>query len=284
MPLSMRHDLAATSDSIFKNGGKASSFHEAPNQKTTNSRMLLLKVHWHLAQMGKLPSFSKRSFKDLAQMGKLSSFSKRSFKSVKDSLRRFGRTNTLQTILENSRDPKDEQLVQTFRGLLLSEVRLSQKHDDYHTLLRFLRSRGFDLTKAKDMYLKMLRWREDCGVDVIAKDFEYEEYEKVKKCYPHGFHGVDKCGRPVYIERIGCVDLTALLQVTTIDRYLKYHISEQEKTSTLRYPSCSVAAKRHIASTVTILDVKGVGMNNFSKPARDIFMEIHKIDSNYYPE
>jgi hypothetical protein len=26
------------------------------------------------------------------------------------------------------------------------------------------------------------------------------------------------------------------------------------------------------------------GMSNFSKPARSLFMEIQKIDSNYYPE
>lgn len=80
----------------------------------------------------------------------------------------------------------------------------------------------------------------------------------MKKCYPHGFHGVDKWGRPVYIERIGMVDLNTLLQVTTIERFVKYHVSEQEKTLNLRYPACSIAEKRHIASTTSILDVKGV--------------------------
>lgn len=80
----------------------------------------------------------------------------------------------------------------------------------------------------------------------------------MKKCYPHGYHGVDKYGRPLYIERIGLVDLNALFNLTTIDRYVKYHISEQEKTMNLRYPACSLAVKRHIASTTAILDVKGL--------------------------
>ncbi|KAF9602436.1 hypothetical protein IFM89_027565 [Coptis chinensis] len=118
--------------------------------------------------------------------------------------------------------------------------------------------RAFDLTKAKDMYLKMLKWRDDFGVDAISKDFKFEEYKEVKKCYPHGFHGVDRYGRPLYIERIGMVDLNRLLQVTTIDRFLKYHIAEQEKTLNVRYPACSVAAKKHVASITSILDVKGV--------------------------
>ncbi|XP_052116075.1 phosphatidylinositol/phosphatidylcholine transfer protein SFH11-like isoform X1 [Arachis duranensis] len=45
-----------------------------------------------------------------------------------------------------------------------------------------------------------------------------------------------------------------------------------------------MAAKRHIASTTSILDVNRVGMSNFSKPARYLFLEIQKMDSSYYPE
>lgn len=90
------------------------------------------------------------------------------------------------------------------------------------------------------------------------QEFKFEEYAEVKKCYPHGYHGVDRYGRPVYIERIGMVDLDSLLQVTTMERFVKYHVSEQEKSLNLRYPACSIAVKRHIASTTSILDVNGV--------------------------
>lgn len=69
---------------------------------------------------------------------------------------------------------------------------------------------------------------------------------------------MDRYGRPLYIERIGLVDLNSLLQATSIDRYIKYHITEQEKTLKFRYPACSLAAKKHIASTTSVLDVKGV--------------------------
>ncbi|KAF3335634.1 phosphatidylinositol/phosphatidylcholine transfer protein SFH11 [Carex littledalei] len=207
-----------------------------------------------------------------------------SFKSVQESLTNISRSNTFKGIFQSVHDPNDEEVVQLIRNQLISEGRLPEKYDDYHTLLRFLRMRAFNVPKAKEMFLNMVKWREDFGVDAIVKDFKFEELEAVKRCYPQGFHGVDRYGRPLYIERIGLVDLNSLLQATSIDRYIKYHIMEQEKTLNVRYPACSLAAKKHIASTTTVLDVKGVGLSNFSKPARELFIEIQKIDSNYYPE
>ncbi|XP_057740806.1 phosphatidylinositol/phosphatidylcholine transfer protein SFH11 isoform X3 [Arachis stenosperma] len=216
---------------------------------------------------------------------KPSSSSSSSFKSLFTfPLTKLRRTKSMQTVLEGPRDPKDAQIVESFRRMLFLEGLLPTKHNDYHTLLRFLRMRDFDMLKSKDVFLNYLKWHEEFGVDMLLKEFKYPEYTEVKKCYPQGYHGVDRHGRPVYIERLGMVDLNKLLQVTTFERFIKYHVSEQEKTLRIRYPACSMAAKRHIASTTSILDVNGVGMSNFSKPARYLFMEIQKIDSSYYPE
>uniref|UniRef100_A0ACD5UME1 Uncharacterized protein n=2 Tax=Avena sativa TaxID=4498 RepID=A0ACD5UME1_AVESA len=210
--------------------------------------------------------------------------SKMSFRSIEQLLRRNSKIKISQNITSGIHDQKEEQFVQSLRESLLASNQLPEKFDDYHVLLRFLRMRGFNVLKAKEMFLNMLKWRQDCAIDAIAKDFNFEEYDALKRCYPHGFHGVDRFGRPLYIERIGSVDLNKFMQVTSIDRYIKYHISEQEKTLSLRYPACSLATKKHISSTTAILDVKGLGMNNFSKAAREMFIEIQKIDSNYYPE
>ncbi|XP_042503841.1 phosphatidylinositol/phosphatidylcholine transfer protein SFH11 isoform X2 [Macadamia integrifolia] len=232
-------------------------------------------------ELGQLPQ--------VEMMGSCSS--KMSFKRVmsypwkfRNSLKRTGRSKSLQSVLDGPRDVNEEQLVESLRELLNSEGQLPSKLSDYHTLLRFLRMKGFDLQKSKEAYLNMLRWRNDFRVDAIPKEFRFEEYEEVKKYYPHGYHGVDRSGRPVYIERTGMIDLNALLKATSLERLLKNHVDEQEKTQNLRFPACSIAAKTHISSTTTILDVQGVGMNNFTKPARDLFIEIQKIDSNYYPE
>ncbi|KAF8019334.1 hypothetical protein BT93_G0112 [Corymbia citriodora subsp. variegata] len=203
----------------------------------------------------------------------------------RDSLKKMTKSQSINMYIQEVPDnPKEVQIVESFRELLFLEGHTTGKQINYHTLLRFLRMRDFDIPKAKDIFLNYLKWREDYGVEAIPKEFSFDEYSEVKKYYPHGYHGVDRYGRPIYIDRLGMVDLNSLLQVTTIERLVRYHVSEQEKTQNLRYPACSIAAKRHVASTTSILDVEGVGMSNFSKPARCLFMEIQKIDSNYYPE
>ncbi|KAI5594327.1 phosphatidylinositol/phosphatidylcholine transfer protein SFH11 isoform X2 [Populus trichocarpa] len=180
---------------------------------------------------------------------------------IRNSLKKLGRGKSLRIVLEGVHDPKYEQLVDSLREQLFVEGHLMERQTDYHSLLRFLRMRDFDLSKAKDTFVQYLAWREEYGVDEILKEFKFEEYAEVKKRYPHGYHGVDRNGRPIYIERLGMVDLNALLQATTVDRFVRYHVSEQEKTLNIRFPACSIAAKRHIASITSILDVKGVILN-----------------------
>lgn len=247
-----------------------------------NSRIILppIESHWQFLPHHLLKDYEGGSIESRNKFRRMLSYP---FK-VRDSFK-LRKSQSTKGVLEEVRNSKDQELVDSFREMLLHEGRQSQgKHYDYHTLLRFLRMRDFDLMKAKEMFLNYLKWREEYGVDMIGKEFSFDEYSEVKRCYPHGFHGVDRYGRPVYIERVGMVDVNALLQITTIERFVKHHVSEQERTLNWRYPACSLAAKKHIASTTSILDVKDVGASNFSKPARYIFMEIQKIDSNYYPE
>ncbi|XP_043688764.1 phosphatidylinositol/phosphatidylcholine transfer protein SFH13 isoform X2 [Telopea speciosissima] len=130
--------------------------------------------------------------------------------------------------IEDIRDAREESAVHELRQKLLAKDLLPSRHDDYHTLLRFLKARDFNIYKTVQMWEEMLQWRKEYGADTILEEFEKALHEK--------------------------------------------------------FPACSIAAKRHIGSTTTILDVQGLGIKNFTKIAGDLLTGITKIDNNCYPE
>ncbi|KAJ5513957.1 Cellular retinaldehyde binding/alpha-tocopherol transport [Penicillium fimorum] len=154
---------------------------------------------------------------------------------------------------------------------------------DTLTLLRFLRARKFDVEAAKTMFIDSETWRKEFGTDDLARDFEYPEKEKVSEFYPQYYHKTDKDGRPVYIEKLGKIDLNQMYKITTAERMLQNLVSEYEKLSDPRLPACSRKAGKLLETCCSIMDLKGVGITSLPS-VYGYVKQASNISQNYYPE
>ena len=77
----------------------------------------------------------------------------------------------------------------------------------------------------------------------------------MQEVYPHGYHGIDKLGRPVYIERFGVLDVPRLFQVTTEERIIRHYVQEYEIMMKLRFPACSAVKGEVVNQGLTIFDM-----------------------------
>ncbi|KAH9927860.1 CRAL-TRIO domain-containing protein [Amylocystis lapponica] len=173
--------------------------------------------------------------------------------------------------------------LEKFRQELQDEGIFVPERMDDAALLRFLRARRFDLAKAKQMLIACEQWRKDFKVDEIVNNFDFKEKAEVDKYYPQYYHKMDKDGRPVYIERLGKLDIKALYAITTQERQLQRLVYEYEKFIHDRLPGCSAAVGHPVETSCTILDLHNVSLSNFYR-VKDYVMAAASIGQDRYPE
>ncbi|EMD31791.1 hypothetical protein CERSUDRAFT_119365 [Gelatoporia subvermispora B] len=179
--------------------------------------------------------------------------------------------------------PTQQAALDRFRKELQDEGHFVPERMDDATLLRFLRARKFDVEKAKQMLIACEQWRKDFGVEDITKNFDFKEKAEVDKYYPQFYHKMDKDGRPIYIERLGKLDIKALYAITTQERQLQRLVYEYEKFLTERLPACSKAVGHPVETSCTILDLQNVSLSQFYR-VKDYVMAAASIGQDRYPE
>lgn len=188
-----------------------------------------------------------------------------------------------QNMATNFAPSKDQQdILASFKASLASHNKLTERHTD-PLLYRFLRARRFDLDKSEKMLVEAEEWRTSANVEGTVQTFSYPEADKVTEYYPRYYHKTDKLGRTVYIEVLKNLDVTALFQVTTHDRFITRHVRDFEKFTRYRLAACSAKEKRLVEQGTSILDLKGVPLGQFNQ-VRKVIQSISSISSNYYPE
>lgn len=176
------------------------------------------------------------------------------------------------------------QLVEQLREEVEMEVGELPVEWDDHVLRRFLRARKHNIYKAKVMLLDTLKWRKETNVDTVLTDFDFHEKEQFSKWYPEGFYGVDREGRPIYVQQPGKIDTEQLWKFTTLERCVRYHLQQQERYWRVIAPAASAAAGRRQDQSLVLIDMDGVGISTLTSEVRNIMGTVMKIDQDYYPE
>ncbi|ETN65821.1 CRAL/TRIO domain-containing protein [Anopheles darlingi] len=156
-----------------------------------------------------------------------------------------------------------------------------QPEPDYQTLLRFLRARDFSIDKATVMLQESLQWRKEHRIDDILG--EYKMPAVVEKYFPGGWHHHDRDGRPLYILRLGTMDVKGLLKSVGEDELLKLtlHICEEGlklmKEATKRFD-------KPVWNWCLLVDLDGLSMRHLWRPGVKALLRIIETVEKNYPE
>ncbi|GFG33633.1 hypothetical protein Cfor_03387, partial [Coptotermes formosanus] len=188
----------------------------------------------------------------------------------------------------------DSDYIQRYLGelSLLQESRLVQlrkwvadlqkgKVPSDSTLLRFLRARDFNVEKAREMLSQSLIWRKKHQVDRILS--EYQTPQVVKDYFPGGWHHSDKDGRPLYLLRLGQMDVKGLLKAVGEEGLLQLTLHVCEEGLQLMEEATKTKGKP-ISTWSLLVDLEGLNMRHLWRPGIKALLRIIEIVEANYPE
>ncbi|XP_067128421.1 SEC14-like protein 1 isoform X1 [Centruroides vittatus] len=161
------------------------------------------------------------------------------------------------------------------------------------TLVRFLQAQDYSLEKAREMLCHSLVWRKKYQVDRILST--YNSPKVVKEYFPGGWHHFDIDGRPLYILRLGQMDVKGFIKSIGEEGLVKLtlHVCEEglrraEEATRLggkpvRKTSLKSFGERHISWTC-LLDLEGLNMRHLWRPGVKALLHIIEIVEANYPE
>lgn len=151
----------------------------------------------------------------------------------------------------------------------------------YQTLLRFLRARDFNVEKALHMLQESLKWRSDNNIDDILT--EYSMPSVILNHFPGGWHHQDKDGRPLYILRLGHMDVKGLLKAVGEEGLIKLSLHICEEGMQLINES-SLHLGVPVLSWCLLVDLDGLSMRHLWRPGVKVLLKIIETVEKNYPE
>ncbi|XP_017086353.1 protein real-time isoform X2 [Drosophila eugracilis] len=151
----------------------------------------------------------------------------------------------------------------------------------YQTILRFLAARDWHVNQAFVMLCDSLRWRQKHHIDSLLS--EYSKPAVVAEHFPGGWHHQDKDGRPIFILRLGHLDVKGLLKALGMDGLLRLalHICEE---GIQKINESAERLEKPVLYWSLLLDLEGLSMRHLWRPGIKALLYITETVERNYPE
>ncbi|CAF3476664.1 unnamed protein product [Rotaria socialis] len=177
-------------------------------------------------------------------------------------------------------DPFEESCLVQLRQWI-AETHKGKLPNDSH-LLRFLRARRFDIEKTKESVCHSLAWRKKNCIDRLLVD--YESPEVIQRFFPGAWGGNDREGRPIYILRVGEIDVRGVMKaVHGEDVWIRHVLCLVEEGLKKCEENTKIFGKP-ISSVCVILDFENFSVKHLYRPVFRVISQISDTVEANYPE
>ena len=187
--------------------------------------------------------------------------------------------------------PAEESGLVQLRDMLASSHKNLNKMPKYSVMLRFLRAHADPegegnykyIEKAHDMLCRSLAWRKLHGIDRLLEVYDPPQQLQTAQYWPCGWHGIDKSGHPVYILRLGRMDVKGILRSVGVASVIRHVIAAEEEGIRLT-ESQTVDTGKGVTTCVCVVDLEGLSMRHLWRPGVKFFLDLLDIVTLHYPE
>ncbi|CAH1781586.1 unnamed protein product, partial [Owenia fusiformis] len=148
---------------------------------------------------------------------------------------------------------------------------------DKEYLLRFLRARDFDVTKAEHMLRQCLKWREETDVE-NRDNIPFPDFAQFAPLISLPI-GRAKDGSPVVYVNYDGADFKGLSQCCQTKDWVSIICRGMEMADAV-----AKTTSKPYKGVTAIIDYNNIGMNMISKPSLDILNGAYGAVDNYFPE
>lgn len=152
---------------------------------------------------------------------------------------------------------------------------------DHQSILRFLRARDYNVEKGYGMLVESLKWRRENEIDSLLD--MYKMPAVLVKHFPGGWHHYDNDGRPLYVLRLGHMDVKGLLKSVGEEGLLRLTLNICEEGLRLMKESTK-ELERPISNWCLLVDLDGLSMRHLWRPGVKALLRIIETVERNYPE